>query len=99
MYVLSPLTLSTCVFLKKKNHVIYFWLLWVFVAACWVSLMAVKGATLFCCAQASHCGGFSCCGAPVPGTWASVLAAQGLSSCGVWALELMGFSSCVTGAQ
>ena len=68
MYVLSPLTISTCVFFFFLNHVIYFWLLWVFVAVCWVSLMAVEGATLFCCAQASHCGGFSCCGAPVPGT-------------------------------
>ena len=27
------------------------------------SLVAVSGATLRCCAWASHCGGFSCCGA------------------------------------
>ena len=35
-----------------------------------------------CGAQASHCGGFSCCTAQAVGTWASVVAAQGLSSCG-----------------
>ena len=35
------------------------------------------GATLRCGAQASHCGGFSCCGA-----WASVVVTCGLSSRG-----------------
>ena len=45
------------------------------------------GATLHCGAQASHCGGFSCCGAWALGTWASVVVAQGLSSCGSRALE------------
>ena len=29
-----------------------------------------------------------------PGVWASVAAAHGLSSCGVWALGLTGFSRC-----
>ena len=38
-------------------------------------------------AQASHCGGFSCCGTWALGAWASVVAAHGLSSCGSWALE------------
>ena len=38
---------------------------------------------LFCCnAQASHCSGFSCCGARALGTQASTLVAHGLSSCG-----------------
>ena len=32
--------------------------------------------------QASHCSGFSCCGAQALGTWASVIAAHGLCSCG-----------------
>ena len=32
-------------------------------------------------------GGFSCCGAQALGTWASVVAACGLSSCGSQALE------------
>ena len=40
------------------------------------------GATLCCGAWASHCGGFSCCRARALGTWASVVVAQGLSSCG-----------------
>ena len=44
-------------------------------------------------AWASHCSGFSCCGAWVLGAWASVVVAHGLSSCGLWALE-HGLSSC-----
>ena len=51
---------------------------------------------LCCGAQASHCSGFSCCGAWALGTWASVVVARGLSSCGSWALERR-LSSC--GAQ
>ena len=45
------------------------------------------GATLRCDAQASHCGGFSCCRAWALGARASVVAAHGLSSCGSRALE------------
>ena len=45
------------------------------------------GATLCCGMRASHCGGFSCCGAQALGTWASVIVALRLSSCGSWALE------------
>ena len=45
------------------------------------------GATFCCGEQASHCSGFSCCGARVLGAWASVVVARGLSSCGSWALE------------
>ena len=41
-----------------------------------------EGATLHCCARASHCCGFSCCGARALGTWVSVAVARGLSSCG-----------------
>ena len=40
-----------------------------------------------CGAWASDCGGFSCCGAPALGTWASVVVARGLSSCGSRALD------------
>ena len=36
------------------------------------------GATLHCGAQASHCRGFSCCGARAPGARASVVVARGL---------------------
>ena len=38
--------------------------------------------TAYCSGQASHCGGFSCCGARALGTRASVIVACGLSSCG-----------------
>ena len=56
------------------------------------------GATLHCGAWASHCGGFSCCGAWALGTRASVVVARGLSSCGSLALGLR-LSSCGTRAQ
>ena len=56
--------------------------------------MAALG--LRCGARASHCGGFSCCGAQALGTRASVVVAHGLSSCGSRALERR-LSSC--GAQ
>ena len=46
--------------------------------------MAVLG--LHCGARASHCGGFSCCGARALGAWALVVA-HGLSSYGSRALE------------
>ena len=49
---------------------IYFWLRWVFATTCRLSLAAARraGATLHCGARASHCGGFSCCGARALGT-------------------------------
>ena len=49
-----------------------------FVAAHGLSLVAASGATLRCGAQASHCGGFSCCGAWALGARASVVVARGL---------------------
>ena len=48
---------------------------------------------LQCGARASHCSGFSCCGAWTLGARASVVVAHGLSSCGSRALELR-LSSC-----
>ena len=48
----------------------FFWLHWVFVAARRLSLVVVTRATLHCGARASHCGGFSCCGAQAPDTQA-----------------------------
>ena len=56
------------------------------------------GATLSCGAQASHCGGFSCCRAQALGTWASVVVACRLSSCGLRALECR-LSSCGARAE
>ena len=44
-------------------------------------------------ARASHCGGFSCCGAGELGAQASVVVARELSSCGLRALECR-LSSC-----
>ena len=81
-------------FLKKF---IYFWLRWVFIAACGLSPVAASGATLCCGARASHSGGFFCYRAPALGTWASVVVARGLSSCGSRALERR-LSSCGAGA-
>ena len=75
---------------------IYFWLCWVFVAARGLSVIAASGATLHCGAQASPHGGLSCCRAWALGTWASVVVAHGLSSCGSQALQHK-LSSC--GAQ
>ena len=49
---------------------------------CVRALVAASGVTLRCGAQASHCGGFSCCRAQALGAQASVVAARGLSSCG-----------------
>ena len=51
------------------------------------------GATLRCSARASHCSGFSCCGARALGARGSVVVAHGLSSCGSQALECR-LSSC-----
>ena len=47
--------------LKKKNY----WLLWVFVATCRLSLVAARGgySLVGWGMWASHCGGFSCSGA------------------------------------
>ena len=72
-----------CVALKGCTDFIlfiYFWLRWVFVAACGLSLVAVSG-------------GFSCCRAWALGVRASVVVACGLSSGGSWALERR-LSSC-----
>ena len=49
--------------------------------------MQQAGATLRCGVWASHCGGFSCCGARALGIWASIVVAHRLSSCGSRALE------------
>ena len=66
---------------------VYFWLCWVFVAARGPSPVAERGATLRYGEWVSHCGGYSCCGAQAPSTWASAVVAHGLSSCGSQALE------------
>ena len=51
------------------------------------------GAAFHCGMQASQCSGFSCCSTRVLVTGASVVAAPGLGSCSLWALD--GGLSCV----
>ena len=85
----SP-TLSGLFFFSPPIYLfIYFWLCWVFIAACGLPLVVVSGvgATLRCGVRASHCGGFFCCRPRALGTRASVVVVHGLSSCGSLALE------------
>ena len=65
---------------------ICFWLRWVFVAACGISLVPRMGAALGWGVRASPCGGFSCCGAQALGLWASGAVAHGLGYS--WTCEL-----------
>ena len=89
---------SSDLFVIFKKFIYLFLAALVFFAACRLSLVAVsRGYSLRCGVWASHCGVFSCCGARALGTWASVLVACGLSSCGSWALERR-LSSCGTRA-
>ena len=72
--------------LATKPLLTILWLHWVFTAVCGLSLVAASRRLLSSRGvQASHRGGFSCCGAWAPGTRASVVAAHGLSGCGLWA--------------
>ena len=63
-----------------------------------LQLQRVGGATLRCSARASHCGGFSCCGAWAVGMRASVVVAYELSNCGSRVPERR-LSSCGAQAQ
>ena len=81
--------------LNGKFYVMYFFLINLFIYGCVGSSLLCAGslqlrragATLRCSTRASHCGGFSCCGARALGTWASEVVARRLSSCGSRALE------------
>ena len=57
----------------------YVWLPWVFVAVCGLSSCGKWRLHCSFSAPASHCGGFSSCGAPFSGRGASVVASLGLS--------------------
>ena len=92
----SNFTLGQCIFFLRYIY-FSFWLWWVFVVARGLSLVAVGRGYLHCSVWASHCIGFSC-GAQALGTWTSVGAMRGLSSCGSWALERR-LSSCAAWAQ
>ena len=57
-----------CNYLKQIILFVYLWPCWVFV---------VRGLFSSCCAQASHCSGFSRCRAGLQDTWASIVAHMG----------------------
>ena len=68
------------IFLFLKIIYFHFWLYWIFVAACGLSLVsASQGYNLVAVCGVSHCRGFSCCGAWDLGTWPSVVAVDRLS--------------------
>ena len=85
--------------MSSKISLIFFkrlLLLFYFIFGCVGSLLPLMGflqlhpagTTPRCNARASHCSGFSCCGARALGMWASVVVACGLSSCGQRAQQL-----------
>ena len=81
-----------------RSLFIYFWLLWVFVAAHGLSLVAASGGYSFVAVRGILIAVASlCCGARALGMRASVVVARGLSSCGSRALERR-LSSCGTWA-
>ena len=81
----TPMTLYSLIFflIYFLFLFIYFWLHWVFIAERKLSLVVASGGYFYCHVQASHCGGFSCCGVWPLGVRASVVVACGLSSCGM----------------
>ena len=90
------------IFVLNSNLFIYFLnFIYLFIFGCVGSLLLRAGflrlrrarATLRYGAEASHCGGFSCCGAWALGVRASAVVVHGLSSCGSRALERR-LSSC-----
>ena len=74
---------------KKVISFVYFWLWWVFIVSWTFLCLQQVGLLCSCSEEASHCSGFSCCGA-----WASWLARLNscvsgslehrLNSCGIW---------------
>ena len=58
------------------NFLFCFWLCWVFVAACWLSLIVASRGLSSWDVRASHCGVFS--------LQSTDSRACGLSSCGAW---------------
>ena len=81
---LSKLKKMVIMFYDFKNkfiYFIYFWLRWVFLAMCGLSLVAANGGY-----SSLQCVGFSL-------RWLLLLWSTGFSSCGSWALESR-LSSC-----
>ena len=71
-----------CRKLFKIYLFIYFWLCWVFTAVQAFLCLQQMGVLSSCSPRASHCGGFSCCGARAVGRGGSAVAALGLWSTG-----------------
>ena len=70
-----------------KELFICFRLCSIFIATCGISLVVASGGYSGCHAQASHCGGFSCCGAQALEYRLSIIVAHGPSSssaCGIF---------------
>ena len=84
---LGPTLVTSLTLFLKINLFIYLFLAVSGLRCCMqaFSSCSERGATLCCSAQASHCSGFSCCGARALGTRASVVVTCGLSSCGAQA--------------
>ena len=88
------------VFVSIRQSVSFGWrilFIYLFIFINLVIYLFLAALGLHCGAWASHCGGFSCCGAWVLGTWASVVVTRRLSNCGSRALEHR-LSSCGTRA-
>ena len=103
MVNVNPLHLLACTLHFFFNKFIYF--IYLFLAALGSSLLCTgflqlrqAGATLRCGARASHCSGFSCCGARALGTQASGVVAHGLQSTGSVVVARV-LSSCGSQAQ
>ena len=60
LHVLHKTVFLMLVILSACGLVSFFWLRWVFIAACGFSPLAESRGSSFCMVQASHCGGFSC---------------------------------------
>ena len=79
----NPLRNVLILFCFFKIYLFYFWPRWEFIVASGLSLVAASGGYSLLRCAASHCGGFSCCGARALGAPASVV----VGSCGLRALE------------
>ena len=75
---------------KKKNYLFIYGCIGSSLLHAGFLQLRRAGAALRCGVRASHCGGFSCCGAQALGTRVSVVVARGLSSCGSRAQLLRG---------
>ena len=89
-FVVCQLNLSTAGFYFFHKFIYFFGCVGSLLLRVGFLQLRRAGTTLCCGARASHCGGFSCCGAQALGTRASVVVARGLSSCGAQAQLLRG---------